>query len=154
MSRLYLVPAGSLLMVLLLSACDRKDTAPASPAPPVVSAQVTANGDVALSGQGGMPPARQGKGAGTAQQWVGKWLGPEVTYLEIIQQAGSYTVNIRNLDGVRTFPAEILENGLRFQRDGVPEFIRATDGRGTGMKWLADKSNCLGIRPGEGYCRG
>jgi hypothetical protein len=129
-------------MALLLAACDRKETAPASPAQPVVSAQPA------------MPPSSQPQGATTVQQWVGKWAGPEATYLEIIQEAGSYTVNIRNLDGVRTFPAEILEDGLRFQRDGVPEFIRATDGKGTGMKWLADKSNCLGIRPGEGYCRG
>ena len=87
------------------------------------------------------------------QQLVGKWLGPEATYLEITQVAGRYTVHIRNLDGVRSFPAELVADGLSFQRDGVPEVIRATDGKGTGMKWLADKSDCLGIRPGEGYCR-
>jgi hypothetical protein len=33
------------------------------------------------------------------------------------------------------------------------ESIRATDGPATGMKWLSDKSNCLTIRSGEGYCR-
>ncbi len=129
-------------MALLLGACDRKETAPpTSPAPPVVQEQPAPQSPAQLQA-----PIR-------AQQWVGKWTGPEATYLEINQDAGAYTVNIRNLDGVRTFPAEVLEDGLSFQRDGVPEFIRATDGKGTGMKWLADKSDCLGIRPGEGYCR-
>lgn len=142
MSRHYLVTASGLLIAALLGACDRKDTAPSTPAPPVVREEPV--------------PVPPGEPAGVikAQQWVGKWVGPEGTYLEITQVAGRYTVNIRNLDGVRTFPAEILEDGLAFQRDGVPEFIRATDGKGTGMKWLADKSDCLGIRPGEGYCRG
>ena len=33
------------------------------------------------------------------------------------------------------------------------ETIIATSGKGTGMKWLADKHDCLVIKPGEGYCR-
>lgn len=33
------------------------------------------------------------------------------------------------------------------------ETIRATNGPGTGMKWLADKRNCFVIRPGEGFGR-
>lgn len=142
MNRQHLVIAGGLFMALLLGGCDRKETPPAtSPAPPVVE-------------QPTRPPPEQPEGVIKPQQWVGKWAGPEGTYLEITQVAGRYTVNIHNLDGTRTFPAEILEDGLTFQRDGVPEFIRATDGKGTGMKWLADKSDCLGIRAGEGYCRG
>jgi hypothetical protein len=31
--------------------------------------------------------------------------------------------------------------------------LRATDGAGTGMKWLADKTDCLVVAPGEGFCR-
>jgi len=42
---------------------------------------------------------------------------------------------------------------LRFERDGTAEVLRATRGADTGMKWLADKSNCLTVRAGEGYCR-
>jgi len=40
-----------------------------------------------------------------------------------------------------------------FERDGLQESIRPTNGDETGMKWLAGKKNCLTVRPGEGYCR-
>jgi len=34
------------------------------------------------------------------------------------------------------------------------ETIRATDGAGTGMKWLADRKDCLVVTVGsEGFCR-
>ena len=39
------------------------------------------------------------------------------------------------------------------ERDGRVESIRATRGPETGMKWLVDKSDCLTIRTGEGFCR-
>lgn len=58
-----------------------------------------------------------------------------------------------NLDGARTFPATATAEGISFERDGVRESIRVTDGAATGMKWLADKSDCLTVKPGEGYCR-
>jgi hypothetical protein len=39
-------------------------------------------------------------------------------------------------------------------RDGTTETIRATDGAGTGMKWLANKTDCLVVTVGsEGFCR-
>ncbi len=64
-----------------------------------------------------------------------------------------YKVAIRNLYGVRTFEAAITENGLSFERDGITENIARGSGKDTGMKWLPDKSNCLFIKAGEGYCR-
>ncbi len=85
--------------------------------------------------------------------WAGRWVGPEGTYLEIASVDAQYTVTIRNLDAARTFPAAPTADGLSFERDGVRESIRASDGAGTGMKWLATKSTCLVVRAGEGYCR-
>ena len=38
-------------------------------------------------------------------------------------------------------------------RDGVRESLRPGSGVETGMKWLQDKSDCLVVKPGEGYCR-
>ena len=66
---------------------------------------------------------------------------------------GAYEVTIQNLDGARRFPGIGVGERIEFDRDGVKESLRATDGAGTGMKWLADKSNCLTIRLGEGFCR-
>jgi hypothetical protein len=66
---------------------------------------------------------------------------------------GKYTVTIQNLDGPRTFQGRAIEGRVQFERDGLAETIHASDGAATGMKWLADKSDCLTVRTGEGYCR-
>ncbi len=91
--------------------------------------------------------------AAATDAWLGSWTGPEGTQLSIAGGEGSYQLTIRNLDGPLTFPGVAVEVGIEFQRAGVTEVIRATDGAGTGMKWLADKRNCLVVRPGEGFCR-
>ena len=86
--------------------------------------------------------------------WLGRWTGPEGTFLSLEGGNGSYEVTIQNLDGPRVFEGVAAGEEIRFQRDGVLERIRATDGVATGMKWLRDKTNCLTVRYGEGYCRG
>lgn len=102
-------------------------------------------------------PSRQApsapKQAETTDKWVGQWNGPEGTYLRISGSNGRYEVTVRNLDGPRSFPGTAAEGRIEFDRDGVKESLRATNGQGTGMKWLADKSECLMVRAGEGYCR-
>lgn len=85
--------------------------------------------------------------------WLGKWSGPEGTFLQLDGGNGRYEVTIQNLDGPRIFKGNAEGNKLMFERDGVKESIRATNGAETGMKWLSEKSNCLTIRAGEGYCR-
>ena len=96
-------------------------------------------------------PARTA--AGAALPWTGKWLGPEGTFLEIADADGKTRITIRNLDGPRTFDGVRRGGRIAFERDGVSETIRAGSGADTGMKWLADKSDCLVVKPGEGYCR-
>ena len=76
------------------------------------------------------------------------------TYLDIVQDGGGYKVTISNLDGPVTYPAAPAAGGLTFERTGVRETLHPTDGAGTGMKWLADKTRCLTVKPGEGFCRG
>lgn len=89
----------------------------------------------------------------TTDAWLGRWNGPEGTYLRIESGGGRYKVTIQDLDAARTFEGRSTAGQIVFERDGVKESIRATAGPDTGMKWLADKANCLTIRPGEGYCR-
>ncbi len=67
--------------------------------------------------------------------------------------ASGYQITIRNLDGPRTFAGSAVNAQIQFERDGVKEVIRATNGNDTGMKWLAGKSDCIAVRAGEGYCR-
>jgi len=85
--------------------------------------------------------------------WLGKWTGPEGTYLDLSIRDDKYAVVVANLDGPITFEGRRVENGIAFERDGKTEVIKAGDGVATGMKWLADKKDCLVINTGEGFCR-
>jgi hypothetical protein len=85
--------------------------------------------------------------------WLGQWDGVEGTSLQLAGGKGRYEVTISNLDGPRSFQGSAVSDGIAFERDGSREVIRATNGVGTGMKWLAEKTNCLAARPGEGWCR-
>lgn len=90
---------------------------------------------------------------GITDAWTGAWTGPEGTQLRIDGGQGAYTVTVRDLDGPRSFAGRAVAGGIEFERDGAVERIAATDGPGTGMKWLTEKRDCLVIRPGEGFCR-
>jgi len=86
-------------------------------------------------------------------QWVGKWAGPEGTYLEIKHVGNGYSLAIANLDGEKIFNGVAVRNGIEFERDGKTELIKSGTGDESGMKWLAGKKDCLVITFGEGYCR-
>jgi hypothetical protein len=91
--------------------------------------------------------------APATDMWLGQWNGPEGTFLRLEGGNGRYTLTIQYLDGPRTYSGNSNGDHIDFERNQVKESIHATDGAATGMKWLADKSHCLTIRAGEGYCR-
>jgi hypothetical protein len=92
-------------------------------------------------------------GAVTVSDYVGQWRGPEGTILTITPSGDRYAIEIRNLDGPRDFTGDLREDGLHFTRDDKALVIHPGDGEATGMKWLADKSDCLVVDANEGYCR-
>lgn len=98
-------------------------------------------------------PVANDLGTAVADGWVGTWAGPEGTSLTLSKQEVGYQVVIADLDGVREFHGIAVDEVLEFERDGVTETLRAGKGRATGMKWLAQKQDCLVVRQGEGYCR-
>jgi hypothetical protein len=105
----------------------------------------------------GNPPAKSAA-APTAtnnvtDQWLGKWIGPEGTYLVLSKNLDKYMVEIHSLDGPASYDGISAGDRIEFQRNGRTESIRAGMGHETGMKWLLDKNNCLIIRAGEGFCR-
>ncbi len=87
------------------------------------------------------------------EKWLGKWIGPEGTFLLLEKQGDKYLVKIQSLDGLETFEGISAGDHIRFTRNGRPETIRAGSGKETGMKWLLEEKNCLIIREGEGFCR-
>jgi hypothetical protein len=98
-----------------------------------------------------LPPS--GTASAKTDAWVGRWSGPEGTYLRIAGDHGAYEITVANLDGPQTYAGSSSGDGIEFERNGRNESIDATDGIGTGMKWLTDKHDCLVIRQGEGFCR-
>jgi hypothetical protein len=98
------------------------------------------------------PLPTNGEGA-IPESWLGKWNGPEGTFLQVTKSADKYQVTIQNLDGPRTFEANPAGDRLQFIRDGQTETIHPGNGPDAGMKWLMDKKDCLVIKKGEGFCR-
>jgi hypothetical protein len=94
------------------------------------------------------PPANN-----VTDQWLGKWIGPEGTFLMLSKNGGKYVVEIHSLDGPATYDGISAGDRIEFQRNGKMESIHSGNGQETGMKWLLDKNNCLIITTGEGFCR-
>lgn len=84
---------------------------------------------------------------------IGQWNGPEGTFLRIGGERGQYVVTVQNLDGQGHYNGRAVGGQIQFERNGVTETLRPTKGEETGMKWLSDKTNCLTVHAGEGYCR-
>lgn len=131
--------------LLILTAC-KAPTPPDAPTAPAAS-----EAPVAAVAEPATPPAAPQTPA--AASWLGKWIGPEGTFLELSEADGAYKVTIQSLDGPATYDAVAVEDRIEFQRNGTAETIRATSGAETGMKWLLDKKDCLTIKTGEGFCR-
>lgn len=89
-------------------------------------------------------------------EWVGKWVGVEGLALDIAKDAqpGQYMLTVTLLDGTNTYWGTADGKTIRFTRNGKEERVRKAKGADTGLKYLAEKDNCLMIQEGEGFCRG
>ena len=128
-----------LTLACVLAACGESSPPPQTNTPAAPPAPAAAP-----------PPAAP---TDAASAWIGRWSGPEGTYLDVAASNGKYSIAIRNLDGERTFDAASTVSGLTFERDGTTETVHSGSGADTGMKWLQEKSDCLVVKSGEGYCR-
>lgn len=125
----------------LLTACDQASTPAPKPAPPSVQAALVPE----------TPPT---------DKWVGKWIGVEGLHLTIAKDdsigRGHYLLTMQyglDANDTGTFKGEAAEDGITFNRPDGAQTLRAGDGAATGLKWLADKKDCLIVATGEGYCR-
>lgn len=125
----------------LLTACDQDAKSPAKPAPPSVQATLVPE----------TPPT---------DKWIDQWIGVEGLHLTIAKDdnisRGHYLLTMQyglDAEDAGTFKGEAAEDGIAFTRPDGPQSLRAGDGAATGLKWLADKKDCLIVATGEGYCR-
>ncbi|ESQ80629.1 hypothetical protein [Asticcacaulis sp. YBE204] len=125
--------------ILAVAACSSKEEA----APPT-KAEASMSSEVSASAS---------SAADVASDYVGRWTGPEGTSLEVTAREHDYVVSITNLDGPKEFTGTVVGNGIQIERDGQKFLIQHSNGAQTGMKWLADKRDCVTVTTGEGYCR-
>ncbi|WP_157217704.1 hypothetical protein [Flavisphingomonas formosensis] len=115
-----------------------------------------ANTTVALQDMDASPVANGSEAAALPTDgWIGKWTGVEGLALDIAKGSGpgAYRLTLDLLDSHNVYEGEADGSVIRFRRGDVVETIRQVPGSETGLKWLADKPNCLMIKPGEGFCR-
>ena len=91
-----------------------------------------------------------------APDYTGRWIGVEGMVLDVAPTAtvGHYTLTMQwDLDNKGKFDGIATGDTIAFDRGGVRETLRPTNGDATGLKYLAGKTDCLTVKPGEGYCR-
>ncbi len=87
-------------------------------------------------------------------RYLGRWTGVEGMFLVVAPSPDGVTLDMQyDLDHRATFAGTVGADGIAFIRGGIAETLRPGDGAATGLKWLADKRDCLVVRTGEGYCR-
>lgn len=149
--------ASAVALMLVIGACDRgarpADRTPPADAP-AASATEASSPDVAPASLATVAATPGTPAPAALDGWLGRWAGPEGTSLLLeSKKDGGYRITITSLDGPRSFDGRAAGEGLAFERDGQAETLHAGNGHDTGMKWLADESDCLVVRSGEGYCR-
>ncbi len=92
--------------------------------------------------------------------WLGEWRGVEGLHMSVDKDAvkgpGHYILVMRfGLDDKDSGIFNGLATGdtITFTRDGSEQVLRHTNGRAIGLKWLEEKTDCLIVKEGEGYCR-
>ena len=64
------------------------------------------------------PPKRAAVADNVTDKWLGKWIGPEGTYLVLSKNAEKYVVEINSLDGPATYDGTSAGDRIEFQRNG------------------------------------
>jgi len=152
------------LSMLLLAGCGAAAPPPPSAPPTPTTAETSATApsaeaaaptapDASTGTEPALPPPDLASATAPTDAWLGKWIGPEGTFLEISRGEGGYDLLVQSLDGPAHYPGVPVDAHIEFTRAGKRESIQATDGPGTGMKWLAGKHDCLVIQASEGFCR-
>ncbi|UDF05189.1 hypothetical protein [Asticcacaulis sp. AND118] len=132
-------PVLGFIPVLALIACS-----PKSEAPPPTEAETSASSSASISAS---------KAADVAAGYVGRWTGPEATSLEIVARQHDYEVTVSGTQTPGVFTGTVNGDALQIERNGEVQLIRHTTGARTGVKFLADKNDCVSVGQGEGYCR-
>lgn len=139
------------VVVATVAACDPNTPAakqPAASPSPAASASPAASPATSPAGS----PVTSG--TSKADSLVGRWTGPEGTYLNVSKSGEKYSIEIKNLDASKTFEGTAKGDTIEFTRNGKTETIKAATGAETGMKGFEKETNCVVVTKGsEGFCK-
>lgn len=124
--------------VLILSACNKAEKAPAGDTAEVVAApEETKAATLDVAG------------------WAGKWTGPEGLYVNITPDSdGKIALEMQSdLDTKGSYEGMATADGISFKRGEETLTLKKATGDETGLKYLAGKKDCLMVKSGEGFCR-
>jgi hypothetical protein len=138
----------------ILGACSGGTDAPKTP---------NATSSPATTGSPAISPEVANPGEAAVQKLVGKWDGPEGTYLSVTEKMGAdgkqqlprkFEVEIKDLDKAEKFEGTAKNGTIEFTRKGKAETVKAATGSETGMKGFEKETNCVVVtKAGEGFCR-
>lgn len=111
----------------------------------------------------GVSPEVANPGEAAVEKLIGKWDGPEGTYLSVTEKMGAdgkqqlprkFDVEIKDLDKAEKFEGTAKDGTIEFTRKGKVETLKAAAGSETGMKGFEKESNCVVVtKAGEGFCK-
>lgn len=145
--------SATAVAAFILGACGTTETpkvpnttsSPSTTSSPAISPEVTNPAEAAV------------------QKLIGKWDGPEGTYLAVTEKMGAdgkqqllrkFEVEIKDLDKAEKFEGTAKNGTIEFTRKGKTESVKAATGAETGMKYLEKESNCVVVTKGsEGFCK-
>jgi len=145
----------TLAFASVLAACDPgTKSAGVNNPPPVNSSPAPSPVASPIPSASGSPAAANDKPSPKVEAMAGRWNGPEGTYLNVAKKGNGYNIEIKNLDGSKTFEGTAKGDSIEFTRNGKTETIKSATGAETGMKGFENETNCLVITKGsEGFCR-
>ena len=152
--RLFLFSATA-LGAFVLGACggapSSNGTAPNTTSTPAATQSPAISPEVANPGEAAV------------QKLLGKWDGPEGTYLTVTEKMGAdgkqqlprqFELEIKDLDKAEKFEGTAKSGVIEFTRKGKTETVKAATGVETGMKNFEKEVNCVVVTKGsEGFCK-
>lgn len=148
-----LLLATAAIAAFMVGAC----TTPEPPKAPNTTSTPAVTQSPAIS------PEVANPGEAAVQKLIGKWDGPEGTYLSVTEKMGGdgkqqlprkFEVEIKDLDKAEKFEGTAKDRAIEFTRKGRVETVKAATGAETGMKGFDKETNCVVVTKGsEGFCR-
>ena len=140
--------------IFAIGACETKTE---------VKNQPTASPSPAVTASPAISPEVANPNEAAIQQLIGKWAGPEGTFITITEKKGAdgkqqlprkFEIEIKDLDKAEKYEGTAKGKDIEFVRKGKTETVKAATGAETGMKGFEKETACVVVTKGsEGFCK-